>query len=103
MLPDRVSNPGPLTYESGALPIALRGPSNLVILRNFCIVGYGVCVINSSHSYQWMFLKLCSGYFSNLADILATYCKFSCGFLMELELLLTELQPFKLSHLKEFV
>ena len=27
MLPDRVSNPGPLTYESGALPIALRGPT----------------------------------------------------------------------------
>ena len=26
MLPDRVSIPGPLTYESGALPIALRGP-----------------------------------------------------------------------------
>ena len=25
MLTDRVSNPGPLTYESGALPIALRG------------------------------------------------------------------------------
>ena len=24
MLPDRVSNPGPLTYESGVLPIALR-------------------------------------------------------------------------------
>ena len=30
MLPDRVSNPGPLTYESDALPIALRGP---VIIR----------------------------------------------------------------------
>ena len=30
MLPDRVSNPGPLTYESGALPIALRGPARLV-------------------------------------------------------------------------
>ena len=29
MLPDRVSNPGPLTYESGALPIALRGPAQL--------------------------------------------------------------------------
>ena len=28
MLPDRVSNPGPLTYESGALPIALRGPAH---------------------------------------------------------------------------
>ena len=27
MLPDRISNPGPLTYESGALPIALRGPA----------------------------------------------------------------------------
>ena len=27
MLPDRASNPGPLTYESGALPIALRGPA----------------------------------------------------------------------------
>ena len=26
MLPDRVSNPGPLTYESGALPIALCHP-----------------------------------------------------------------------------
>ena len=26
MLPDRISNPGPLTYESGVLPIALRGP-----------------------------------------------------------------------------
>ena len=29
MLPDRVSNPGPLIYESGALPIALRGPAIL--------------------------------------------------------------------------
>ena len=31
MLPDRVLNPGPLTYESGALPIALRGPATLII------------------------------------------------------------------------
>ena len=29
MLPDRVSSPGPLTYESGAPPIALRGPANI--------------------------------------------------------------------------
>ena len=28
MLPDRVSNPGPLTYESDALPIKLRGPAH---------------------------------------------------------------------------
>ena len=33
MLSDRVSNPGPLTYESGALPIALRGPAMLVMIR----------------------------------------------------------------------
>ena len=31
MLPDRVSNPGPLTYESGALPIALRGPATEIL------------------------------------------------------------------------
>ena len=31
MLPDRVSNPGPLTYESGALPIALRGPATVLV------------------------------------------------------------------------
>ena len=29
MLPDRVSNPGPLTYESGALQIALRSPAQI--------------------------------------------------------------------------
>ena len=34
MLPDRVSNPGPLTYESGALPIALRGPAFSKGLKN---------------------------------------------------------------------
>ena len=28
MLPDRVSNPGPLTCESGALPSALHGPKS---------------------------------------------------------------------------
>ena len=39
MLPDRVSNPGPLTYESGALPIALRGPAKnteIEIKSSFC-------------------------------------------------------------------
>ena len=29
MLPDRVSNPGPLTYESGALPIGLSSPASV--------------------------------------------------------------------------
>ena len=36
MLPDRVSNQGPLTYESGALPIALRGPARLDRLK-YCL------------------------------------------------------------------
>ena len=35
MLPDRVSNPGPLTYESGALPIVLRGPTVIYVFLTF--------------------------------------------------------------------
>ena len=34
MWPDRVSNPGPLTYESGALLTALRGPAAATKDRN---------------------------------------------------------------------
>ena len=34
MLPDRVSNPGPLTYESGALPIALRDPAPKLFVKD---------------------------------------------------------------------
>ena len=34
MWPDRVSKPGPLTYESGALPTALRGPAILIWAQN---------------------------------------------------------------------
>ena len=42
MWPDRVSNPGPPTYESGALPIALRGPA----VRMRCtIIVYGKLLV----------------------------------------------------------
>ena len=41
MLPDRVSNPGPLTYESGALPIALRGPAAPVVKKKKCALVNG--------------------------------------------------------------
>ena len=41
MLPDRVSNPGPLTYESGVLPIALRGPAP-VKFHEYIPYGLGV-------------------------------------------------------------
>ena len=37
MLPDRVSNPGPLTYESGALPIALHGPASEIETDNLTV------------------------------------------------------------------
>ena len=40
MLPDRVSNPVPLTYESGALPIALRGPASCAPCPSFHYVGW---------------------------------------------------------------
>ena len=44
MLPDQVSNPGPLTYESGALPIALRGPAMIMfnlhkLISYFDVIG----------------------------------------------------------------
>ena len=38
MLPDRVSNPGPLTYESGAQPIALRGPAGKILSSVIIII-----------------------------------------------------------------
>ena len=33
MGPDRVSNPGPLTYESGALPTALCSPAINTVIK----------------------------------------------------------------------
>ena len=43
MLPDRVSNPGPLTYESGALPIVLHGPATGV--ENFYALLLGIALV----------------------------------------------------------
>ena len=40
MWPDRISNPGPLTYESGALPTALRSRA----IRNSILIH--VCLKN---------------------------------------------------------
>ena len=44
MLPDRVSNPGPLTYESGALPIALRGPQMRFEILSTDTISIRTCV-----------------------------------------------------------
>ena len=46
MLPDRVSNPGPLTYESGALLIALRGPALFCFVFVF-FVNVFLCVFKT--------------------------------------------------------
>ena len=46
MLPDRVSNPGPLTYESDALPTALRGPATLIQTDGNVIQGITSCKKN---------------------------------------------------------
>ena len=49
MLPDRVSNPGPLTYESGALPIALRGPA----AQFWCNLGLMNALPPSPFCHKW--------------------------------------------------
>ena len=38
MWPDRVSNLGPLACESGALPIALRGPAKMDLGFLDCLI-----------------------------------------------------------------
>ena len=40
MWPDRVSNPGPLTCESGALPTALRGPAYIDGMESISVSVY---------------------------------------------------------------
>ena len=35
MWPDQISNPGPLTYESGALPTALHRPASETKITEF--------------------------------------------------------------------
>ena len=69
MLPDRVSNPGPLTYEPGALPIALLGPavhqarpetcrtgsaSGLVIATLFLISPYKLDIKRHGHNIPFI-------------------------------------------------
>ena len=68
MLPDRVLNPGPLTYELDALPIALRGPAlsrNEKVYRWICTtdaVRYNIIrpffnrhiKMSSGHKIKWL-------------------------------------------------
>ena len=47
MWPDRVSNQGPLTYESGALPTALRGPAlcDVSVNKRYVMLCYVISVL----------------------------------------------------------
>ena len=66
MLPDRVLNPGPLTYESGALPIALRSPAKTghvmscppSVLLCVCLSVSFLCSLHNSDTIQDIFMKL---------------------------------------------
>ena len=69
-------------------------PLKLSHFRQFCIVGYGVCVINSSYNFHWTFLKLCL----LVADII----KMCMWILMVKELISKELRAFELNHFRPF-
>ena len=60
MLPDRVSNPGPLTYESGALPIALRGPASKKCHTYICVKFYQNQFTIKRHIHETVFSKKAS-------------------------------------------
>ena len=73
MWPDRVSNPGPLTYKSGALPIALRGPASQFITRfKFYLrvdKTYSVLLIQHRTILTLMVIKTVSANISNFIKI----------------------------------
>ena len=50
MWPDRVSNPGPLTYESGAIPTALRGSATRLEHNSCGLCRYSQLLISQSGS-----------------------------------------------------
>ena len=52
MLTDRVSNLGPLTYESGALPIALRGPAGLYVNIQLVVILQSLAYQQSLVNFQ---------------------------------------------------
>ena len=63
MWPDRVSNPGPPTYESGALPIALRGPAvGLIKPPNKYLVDE-----QSKHFFLFLWQMQLSGQFNRVS------------------------------------
>ena len=85
MWPDRVSNPRPPTYESGAVPTALRGPApgelkTVPTFHNTCIrmLAIGVCQLVSLQvqllhmidtAKNWKKYSLCNSWQTCLENI----------------------------------
>ena len=57
MWPDRVSNPGPLTYESGALPTALCGPALKHVREREELMFKGYCIAFQMDSDRGLLLE----------------------------------------------
>ena len=76
MLSDRVSNPGPLTYESGALPIALRGPAKYISAK-LKKKKYIYINKNARFGEQTLQIQMKWLFISHFIWIY-TVCKFSC-------------------------
>ena len=59
MWPDRVSNPGPLTYESGALPTALLGPALAMLSNNEVTEGLLIAVLGANFVLLFFYRLTC--------------------------------------------
>ena len=80
MLPDWVSNPGPLTYKSSALPTALRGPAekedNLSKVR---VISLGDVSIHIQGPVVQSIVSLTSSLRGQLVKFLGLYNQIHCS------------------------
>ena len=79
MSPDRVSNPGPLTYESDALPIALRGPAAQSVGHLTCKSGVLGLIPSQATYFRFSFRFFKKGSCQLLAKVWAPYLHASTG------------------------
>ena len=70
MWPDRVSNPGPLTSETGALPTALRGPPVVIRFRQQTFSDKGIDIIKGVVKILWRHFDIVSKYNVGLKTLL---------------------------------
>ena len=78
MLPDQVLNPGPLTYESGTLPIALRGPARKRGITQPKIYGIG------SKFNQFIYTLVCT-YIPNIRILVKAVLQIFCSEVIPLQ------------------